>query len=147
MSMKYEGEGIMLNIDRIIRMVFAEGLEGDVRTSTELRETGRTSVFIRLDTLERSPWQHYDLSSARDEARQGWVIFIKDRSWKPSQHPQLVADVDEIADFEIVEDAPSLPDNIDAICRMMGMTREQYIKWRDYMETSAPKALSETTDK
>lgn len=103
MSMKYEGDGIMLNIDRIVRMIFSEGLEGDLRTSTELRETGRTSVFIRLDTLERSPWQHYDLRAVQDHDRKGWVIFISDRSWKSPSRPRLVSIVDQIeeADYTI----------------------------------------------
>lgn len=106
MSMKYEGDGIMLNIDRIVRMVFAEGLEGDVRTATELRQTGRTSIYVRLDTLERTPWANYDLTSMKDEARQGWVIFITDRSWRPPPRLALGDQIVEEAEFTI-EDAPA----------------------------------------
>lgn len=78
MSMKYEGGGIMLSIDRIVRMFFAERLDND-----EIARTGQTTFFISLKTLEDSPWQHFDLSASQDFDRNGWNITVRDRSWSP----------------------------------------------------------------
>lgn len=84
MSMHYEGVGIMLNIDRIVRCVFASLVEG-----------GQTKFEIPQEMILDSPWQNYDLTSHFDMMQDCYIVTVRDRTKRV-----IETKVDDIQDAE-----------------------------------------------
>lgn len=92
--MKYEGGGLLLDINRILRCLIA----------TEYL-AGRTPFYITGEVAVSEPWRNFDLRSSWDEDKQAWKISVYDRTGL-----QIAAKSDVVpeADFEIISAAPLL---------------------------------------
>lgn len=102
MSMRYEGAGLLLDTNRILRALL----------SREYYEK-RTPFFITAESVIHEKWRDFDLTSSWDNERKGWLITVTDRTnpYGPWKIPLKSDEVDEPleGEYEIITEPAPLP--------------------------------------